>query len=107
MNIKMQEIHLFPNSNGLKSTQERLARQEKRDSQIAFFEQQKENIANTYEQQISELESQKIDIAKDYEKTIAELQSSQHTMSNEIAELKQQLEQATADKSALEQKESE
>ena len=38
MNIKMQSINLFSN-NGLKSTQDRLDRQAKRDNQIAYFEQ--------------------------------------------------------------------
>ena len=45
MNIKMQGLNLS-NSSGLKSTQDRMERQAKRDNQIAFFEKQKDNLKN-------------------------------------------------------------
>ena len=44
MNVNMQGIKLFNTNNMLKSTQDRLERQAKRDNQVAFFEQQKENL---------------------------------------------------------------
>ena len=85
-----------------------LENQEAEKAQMAdTFEKQKEDIANAYEQQLSELEGQKIDIAKDYENQIAELTATQQAMSDEIAELKQQLEQATISKSELEKMEAE
>ena len=44
MNVNMQGIKLFNTNNMLKSTQDRLERLTKRDNQVAFFEQQKENL---------------------------------------------------------------
>ena len=44
MNVNTQGIKLFNTNNMLKSTQDRLERQAKRDNQVAFFEQQKENL---------------------------------------------------------------
>lgn len=46
MNIKTQGISFFQQNNGLRSTQERMERQAKRDNQVAFFEKQKENLKN-------------------------------------------------------------
>lgn len=43
MNIQLQG-GFFAQKSGLKSTQEKLERQEKRDNQIAFFENQKSNL---------------------------------------------------------------
>ncbi len=43
MNIQLQS-GFFVQKSGLKSTQEKLERQEKRDNQIAFFENQKSNL---------------------------------------------------------------
>ena len=45
MNIQMKTLKLF-NAYSLKSTQDRIERQEKRDNQIAFFEQRKEDLKN-------------------------------------------------------------
>ncbi len=68
MNIKMQSINLFSN-NGLKSTQDRLDRQAKRDSQIAFFEQQKENLKNMKTDSIEDI-SRKLDLLHGYDDQI-------------------------------------
>ena len=69
MNIKMQSINLFSN-NGLKSTQDRLDRQAKRDNQIAFFEQQKENLKNMKADSIEDI-SRKLDLLHGYDDQIA------------------------------------
>ena len=68
MNIKMQSINLFSN-NGLKSTQDRLDRQAKRDNQIAFFEQQKENLKNIKADSIEDI-SRKLDLLHGYDDQI-------------------------------------
>lgn len=68
MNIKMQSINLFSN-NGLKSTQDRLDRQAKRDNQIAFFEQQKENLKNMKADSIEDI-SRKLDLLHGYDDQI-------------------------------------
>ena len=69
MNIKMQSINLFSN-NGLKSTQDRLDRQAKRDNQIAFFEQQKENLKHIKSDSIEDI-SRKLDLLHGYDDQIA------------------------------------
>ena len=68
MNIKMQDINLFRNY-GLKSTQDRLERQAKRDNQIAFFEQQKENLKNMKSDSIEDI-SRKLDLLHGYDDQI-------------------------------------
>ena len=68
MNIKMQSINLFSN-NGLKSTQDRLDRQAKRDSQIAFFEQQKEKLKNMKADSIEDI-SRKLELLHGYDDQI-------------------------------------
>ena len=68
MNIKKQSINLFSN-NGLKSTQDRLDRQAKRDNQIAFFEQQKENLKNMKADSIEDI-SRKLDLLHGYDDQI-------------------------------------
>ena len=68
MNIKMQSINLFSN-NGLKSTRDRLDRQAKRDSQIAFFEQQKENLKNMKADSIEDI-SRKLELLHGYDDQI-------------------------------------
>ena len=68
MNIKVQSISLF-NNNGLKSTQERLDRRAKRDNQIAFFEQQKENLKNMKSDSIEDI-SRKLDLLHGYDDQI-------------------------------------
>ena len=69
MNIKMQSINMFSN-NGLKSTQDRLDRQAKRDNQIAFFEQQKENLKHIKSDSIEDI-SRKLDLLHGYDDQIA------------------------------------
>ena len=68
MNIKMQSINLFSN-NGLKSTQDRMDRQAKRDNQIAFFEQQKENLKNMKADSIEDI-SRKLELLHGYDDQI-------------------------------------
>ena len=68
MNIKMQGINLFRNY-GLKSTQDRLERQAKRDNQVAFFEQQKENLKNMKSDSIEDI-SRKLDLLHGYDDQI-------------------------------------
>ena len=68
MNIKMQSINLF-NNNALKSTQDRLDRQAKRDNQIAFFEQQKENLKNMKADSIEDI-SRKLELLHGYDDQI-------------------------------------
>ena len=69
MNIKMQSINLFSN-NGLKSTQDRLDRQAKRENQIAYFEKQKENLKNMKSDSIEDI-SRKLDLLHGYDDQIA------------------------------------
>ena len=69
MNIKIQGITLFRNY-GLKSTQDRLERQEKRDGQIAFWEKQKDNLKNMKSDSLEDI-SRKLDILHDYDEQIA------------------------------------
>ena len=69
MNISLQGMDLFGNI-GLKSTQERLDRQAKRDNQIAFYEQQKENLKNMKANTIEEI-SRKLELFHGYENQIA------------------------------------
>ena len=69
MNISLQGIDLFGNI-GLKSTQERLDRQAKRDNQIAFYEQQKENLKNMKANTLEEI-SRKLELFHGYENQIA------------------------------------
>ena len=69
MNISLQGIDLLGNI-GLKSTQERLDRQAKRDNQIAFYEQQKENLKNMKANTLEEI-SRKLELFHGYENQIA------------------------------------
>ena len=87
MNVKLQgSNNMFTGNSsilynkGLKSTQEKLERQEKRDNQIAFFENQKENLKNMECNSIEEI-SRKLELFHSYEDQItaakAEYNSSQ------------------------------
>lgn len=69
MNISLQGMDLFGNI-GLKSTQEKLDRQAKRDNQIAFYEQQKENLKNMKANTLEEI-SRKLELFHGYENQIA------------------------------------
>ncbi len=77
MNVKLQgSSNMFTGNSsilynkGLKSTQEKLERQEKRDNQIAFFENQKENLKNMECNSLEEI-SRKLELFHSYEDQIA------------------------------------
>lgn len=77
MNIKLQgAINSFFGGysvfshKGLKSTEEKLERQEKRDSQVAFFEKQKENLKNRKCDTVEEI-AEKLNALKSYDDQIA------------------------------------
>lgn len=55
---------------GLKSTEEKLERQEKRDNQVAFYEKQKENLKNRKCETVEEI-AEKLDALKSYDDQIA------------------------------------
>ncbi len=87
MNVKLQgSNNMFTGNSsilynkGLKSTQEKLERQEKRDNQIAFFENQKNNLKNMECNSLEEI-SRKLELFHSYEDQIkaakAEYNSSQ------------------------------
>ena len=76
MNIKLQgSNNMFTGNSsilynkGLKSVQEKLERQEKRDNQIAFFENQKENLKNMECNSLEEI-SRKLELFHSYEDQI-------------------------------------
>ena len=69
MFIKLQAINPY-NGNELKSTRERLDRQEKRDNQIAFYEQQKENLKGMKAETLEEI-SRKLNLLHGYDDQIA------------------------------------
>ncbi len=77
MNIKLQgAINSFFGGysvfshKGLKSTEEKLERQEKRDSQVAFYEKQKENLKNRKCGTVEEI-AEKLNALKSYDDQIA------------------------------------
>lgn len=55
---------------GLKSTEEKIERQEKRDNQVAFFEKQKENLKKRECGTVEEI-AEKLDMLKSYDDQIA------------------------------------
>ncbi len=69
MNIKIPGLNQFGNY-GLKSTRDRMERQAKRDNQVAFFEQQKENLKNMKTDSIEDI-SRKLDLLHNYDEQIA------------------------------------
>ena len=69
MNIKIPSLNQFGNY-GLKSTKDRMERQAKRDNQVAFFEQQKENLKNRKTDSIEDI-SRKLDLLHNYDEQIA------------------------------------
>lgn len=77
MNIHVQSITgtffgggLGFSHKGLKSTEEKLERQEKRDNEVAFFEKQKENLKNRKCTTVEEI-ADKLDMLKSYDDQIA------------------------------------
>ena len=69
MNINMQSLNLAGNNYGLKSVQDRMERQQKRNGQIAFYEQQKENLKNFKANTLDEI-SRKLDMLQGYNDAI-------------------------------------
>ena len=76
MNIRIQGINnsffgggLLHGNRGLKSTQEKLERQEERDSKVAFYEQKKENLKNMKCNTVEEI-AKKLDMFHSYEEEI-------------------------------------
>lgn len=76
MNISMRGNHnslyggnLFADR-GLKSTQQKAARQEERDNKIAFFEKQKDNLKNMHCETVEEI-AKKLEMFHSYEDQIA------------------------------------
>lgn len=77
MNIKLQGAmnsffggYSVFSHKGLKSTEEKLERQEKRDNQVAFYEKQKENLKNRKCDTVEEI-AEKLDALKSYDEQIA------------------------------------
>lgn len=76
MNIKLQGAmnsffggYSIFSHKGLKSTEEKLERQEKRDNQVAFYEKQKENLKNRKCNTVEEI-AEKLDALKSYDDQI-------------------------------------
>lgn len=76
MNINKQGFYSFGfggglpgGGNGLKSTQQKLERQETRDRQVAFFENQKENLRNVKCETVEEI-ARKLELFHSYEDQI-------------------------------------
>lgn len=67
--LLMRTGNIFQNG-GLKSTQEKLQRQEKRDNQVAFLENQKNNLKNMTGDSMEEI-SRKLELFHSYEDQIA------------------------------------
>ena len=69
MNIQMKPLKLF-NAYSLKSTQDRIERQEKRDNQISFFEQRKEDLKNMKTGSLDDI-ARKLELLQGYNDGIA------------------------------------
>lgn len=63
-------VNRFNSSNMLKSTQEKLQRQQERDNKVAFFEAQKENLKNRKADTLEEI-AEKLEMFHTYEDEIA------------------------------------
>lgn len=61
---------LHPNPNMLKSTKEKMERQSERDSKVAFFEAQKENLKNMKTETVEDI-AKKLEMIHTYEDEIA------------------------------------
>jgi hypothetical protein len=73
MNIQLQNCRFF--GTGLKSTREKLQRQEERDNQIAFFENQKSSLKNWKCDSLEDI-SRKLEMFHSYEDQIAAVKES-------------------------------
>ena len=72
MNVQMQgtRLAMMPGAGGLDSTRQRQERQAQRDSEVAFFEKQKENLKNMGGDSLEDI-SRKIELLHSYEEQIA------------------------------------
>lgn len=76
MNINIQRLNnsilggMLAGGRGLKSTQQKMQRQEERDNQIDFYEKQKDNLKNIKCETIEEI-AKKLDMFHSYEDQIA------------------------------------
>ena len=72
MNVQMQgtRLAMMPGAGGLDSTKQRQERQAQRDSEVAFFEKQKENLKNMGGDSLEDI-SRKIELLHSYEEQIA------------------------------------
>ena len=76
MNINIQKLNnpifggALSGNRGLKSTQQKMQRQEERDNQIAFYEKQKDNLKNLKCETVEEI-AKKLDMFHSYEDQIA------------------------------------
>ena len=76
MNINIQRLNnsifggVLTGNRGLKSTQQKMQRQEERDNQIAFYEKQKDNLKNLKCETVEEI-AKKLDMFHSYEDQIA------------------------------------
>ena len=69
MNINVQGLNLFNNFSS-KAEQNRMERQQKRDNQIAFIENQKHNLKNIQSESIEDIKK-KLQMIEDYDNQIA------------------------------------
>lgn len=75
MNINIQRLNnsilggMLAGGRGLKSTQEKMQRQEERDNKIAFYEKQKDNLKNIKCETVEEI-AKKLDLFHSYEDQI-------------------------------------
>ena len=101
---------LHPNPNMLKSTKEKMERQSERDSKVAFFEAQKENLKNMKTETVEDI-AKKLEMFHTYEDEIAaakqEYNSSQmfHIMDEAEEEAEKRAKEAEKNKPKTEGKE--
>ena len=70
MNIKIQGTNNIFGNRGMKSVQDRMERQAKRDNQIAFLEQRKSHLKDMKTDSIEDI-SRKLEMLHDYDDQIA------------------------------------
>ena len=99
---------LHPNPNMLKSTKEKMERQSERDSKVAFFEAQKENLKNMKTETVEDI-AKKLEMFHTYEDEIAaakqEYNSSQmfHIMDEAEEEAEKRAKEAETNKPKTEE----
>lgn len=70
MNIRLQGNSILFGNTGLKSTRQKLERQNRRDEKVAFFEKQKENLKHMEGDSLEEI-AEKLELLHSYEDQIA------------------------------------